>query len=278
MYQGRIWLLMVSAVMLVSSQLVLAAEVAPPAIHQAPPRQVFSAFNLKYIEMDDLVKKLDDYTIIDLRPSFSYDVLHIKGAHSISFSTTQNEFVSEVKKLVQETKKPVVFYCNFKLCVMAFKAAVYMKNAGMSNVLVFDTGIMPMAKEHPTDCVLEGKPMKSASQMITKAEFDSHLLSPDKIMGLVNSDPNAAIIDIREKWQRAGISWFQMRDVNIPYSDAPALQSSILKAKDQGRTLYFLDVKGKQVIWLQYWLKSHDVKNYWFVKGGAAAMINSLQS
>jgi rhodanese-related sulfurtransferase len=278
MYLGRIWLLMASAVMLVSSQFAMAAEVATPDVHQAPPRQVFAAYGLKYIEMDDLVKKLDDYTIIDLRPAFSYDVLHIKGAYSISFSTTQNEFVAEVKKLVKETKKPVVFYCNFKLCVMAFKAAIYMKNAGMSNVLVFDTGIMPLAKEHPTDCILEGKPMESASQLIPTADFDAHLLSPDKIMALVDADPNAAIIDIREKWQRAGISWFQMRDVNIPYSDADTLKSTILQANDHGRTLYFIDVKGKQVIWLQYWLKSHNVKNYWFVKGGAAAMINSSQN
>jgi hypothetical protein len=68
-----------------------------------------------------------------------------------------------------------------------------------------------------------------------------------------------------------------MRDINIPLTDPAQLKEAILHAKQTGRTLYFVDVKGKQVRWLQYLLRANGVTNFWFVKGGAQSLINALQ-
>ncbi|MHB8921185.1 MAG: rhodanese-like domain-containing protein [Halothiobacillus sp.] len=253
----------------------LNADQIPPAkLTQTPPRVVYAPFNLNYISADDLAKNPDAYTIIDTRSTFSYNVLHIRGAQSAPVILPKDEFLAAVRAIIGSSKKPVVFYCIGPVCIMAFKAAVLATQAGIPDVRVFDAGVYAFAHTHPTECVLNGEPMHSADQLISDEEFGAHLLGPDAILAKLNNDPKAVVIDIRAPWQRAGISLFQMRDKNIPLQDEAALAAAIEQAKSDGVALYFVDVKGIQVRALQYFLRAHGVHNYWFVRGGAQAMID----
>lgn len=262
---------------LVFSQPIFAAPAPVKEVTQVPPRVAYAAFNLKYIETDDLANNLTKYAIIDVRSKFSYDVLHIEGAYDVSFNLPKHEFVAQVKKILAETKKPAVFYCNGTLCIRAHRAAIRLQEAGVPNTLVYDAGIRPFAHKFPTKTVIQGEPMKSASQLISEEAFQARTLNPDKFINLVDADPKAVIIDIRDPWQRAGISLFQMRDVNIPLSESAKLKEAVAHAKQNGRTVYFVDVKGKQIRWLQYLMRSTGMTNYWFAKGGAIALLNAMQ-
>lgn len=262
---------------LVMGQSAFADTAAVPEVGQTPPKVLYKTFNLKYITTDELAKNLNNYTVIDVRSQFSYDVLHVKGSYCVPFVLPANEFEAQVKKILAQTKKPAVFYCNGPMCAMAHRSAIRMQDANDPNTFVFADGILSIANTHPTDTVLYGTPMKSASELISEEAFQARLLSPAKVLEKTDADPKAVIIDIRDPWQRAGISLFQMRDINIPLTQPAQLKEAILHAKQAGRTMYFVDVKGKQVRWLQYLLRANGMEHYWFVKGGAAALTNALQ-
>ncbi|ANJ67156.1 hypothetical protein A9404_06950 [Halothiobacillus diazotrophicus] len=252
-------------------------DAAVTEVAQTPPKDLYASFNLKYVTTDELAKNPGKYTIIDVRSQFSYDVLHVKGAYCVPFVLPKNEFDAKVKKIIAETKKPPAFYCNGPMCAMAHRSSIRMQEDGDPNTYVFADGILSMAEKYPANTLLYGEPLKSASELISDENFKAHLLSADKVIAQTDADPKAVIIDIRDPWQRAGISLFQMRDINIPLTDPAKLKETILHAKQSGRTLYFVDVKGKQVRWLQYLLRANNVTNYWFVKGGAQSLINAMQ-
>lgn len=263
---------------LMFGQLTFADDTADvPEVAQTAPKELYASFNLKYLTTDELAKNLSKYTVFDVRSKFAYDVLHVKGSYHVAFSLPKTEFAAQVKKILAETKKPAVFYCNGPMCAMAFRSAIRMQDAGDPNTFVYSDGVLAMAHKYSTNTLLYGEPLKSDSELISEADFQSRLLSPAKVITQTDADPKAVIIDIRAAWQRAGISLFQMRDINIPASDLAQLKEAILHAKQTGRTLYFVDVKGIQVRWLQYLLRSEGVTNFWFVKGGAQSLLNALQ-
>ncbi|HUX82079.1 MAG TPA: rhodanese-like domain-containing protein [Halothiobacillus sp.] len=262
---------------LILGQMAFAEDAAVPEVAQTAPSELYASFKLKYVTTDELAKNLDKYTVIDVRSKFSYDVLHVKGSYCVPFVLPKNEFDAQVKKILAETKKPAAFYCNGPMCAMAHRSSIRMQDAGDANTYVFADGILSIANKYPTDTLMYGDPLKSASELISDADFKSRLLTPAKVLAQTDADPKAVIIDIRDPWQRAGISLFQMRDINIPLTEPAQLKEAILHAKQTGRTLYFVDVKGKQVRWLQYLLRANGVTNFWFVKGGAQSLINALQ-
>ena len=121
-----------------------------------------------------------------------------------------------MKALADKTKKTLVFYCNGTTCEKSYKAAVRAMQSGVKPVLVYDAGIFHWAEANPSKTDLLGKKMQSANQLISKADFSAHLLSPHDFYEHVMGDPKAIVLDIRDAGQRAGISLFQMRDVHVP--------------------------------------------------------------
>ncbi len=248
-----------------------------PAVQSAeefPLRAQYALVGVQPIDTAQLTQQFAKYQIVDVRSAYEYQTLHIEGAESIPL--TSAKFTGEIKELAEKNKKPLVFYCNGTTCDKSYKAAAEALAAGIKPVWVYDAGIFAWAKANPSQTRLLGKPMTSASQLISKAEFEAHLLSPQEIDARLAKEPNAIVLDIRDAEQRAGISLFQMKDIHVPL-DSPKLQSWLDKAKSENRPLYIIDATGHQVQWLQYVLQEQGLNHYWFVRGGARALYESLK-
>lgn len=238
-----------------------------------PLRAKYAVFGVKPITTQELSAHINQYVIVDARSDYEYKTLHIKGATSIPVAS--QDFIQRVRALAKKTKKTLVFYCNGVTCSKSYDATAQAIQGGVTNVLVYDAGVFAWATAHPDDAVLFGKPLKSAKKLISKADFDAHCLAPNEFFKRVDADKQAIIIDIRDADQRAGVSLFQMRDHHVPL-DNDRLKAWVDKAKAGKHAMYFVDATGKQVEWLQYFLKDQGVKDYWFMKGGVRAFYKSM--
>ncbi len=258
--------------------LLLAVGLAWPMLGGAedfPLRDKYAQAGAEAIETDELAAALDDYAIVDARSAYEYETLRISGAHSIPLAS--GDFTDDVKELAEETGKPLVFYCNGVTCAVSYKAALKAKGAGVTDSLVYDAGIFAWSLAHPDRAELLGETLGDPDKLISTAQFERHLLDEDAFFGRIDRGEDPVIVDIRNRDQRAGISLFQMKDRHVPLTDDNSeLDALIRTAKAEGRPMFFVDATGKQVRWLQYYLEEKGVSDYWFLKGGATSVYESM--
>lgn len=215
------------------------------------------------IELEDLHSKRDAVVIIDVRSSYEYDTLHIKSA--INLSLSDKNFINNLEDLRAKDKRPFVFYCNGHTCRKSYKATHKAQQAGFDNVFVFDAGIFDWTKAYPEDAVLLGKTPVDPAWLLSKEKFHAHLLPPEQFADHVGND--SILIDIRDSLQR-GLALFPMQQHSVPL-DNTKLKVYVERAKNENKTLLIYDAVGKQVKWLQYYLESENLSNYYFLKEGA---------
>ena len=221
-----------------------------------------------YIEIEDLKKQLKDVIVVDARSQFEYETLKIKGA--INVPVALKTFGDEIKKLREKSDKPIVFYCNGHTCMKSYKAVLDAKKAGVDKVFAFDAGIFDWAKAYPDEAVLLGKSPIDTRDILSKNQFKARVLNPDKFSEMATDDPSKVIVlDIRDKYQRAGIGFFPVQERWTSLNKMDKVYSYIRKAKEKGKALFIYDEVGKQVRWLQYALEREGVKNYYFMDKGA---------
>lgn len=251
----------------------LCAAPSMAADNPFPLRAQYETVGVKPITTEELFANLANSTVIDVRSTYEFQTLHIEGAQSVPLIDT--DFDQQIQSLSEKSHQTLVFYCNGTTCDKSYQAAARALKVGVRPVRVFDAGILAWAQAYPTKTDLMGKPMVSSSQLISKADFESHLLSPRDFYEQVLADPNAIVLDIRDAAQRAGVSLFQMRDVHVPLDNA-RLADWVKKANGEHKALYFIDETGHQVQWLQYFLQEAGTQKYWFMKGGAKAFFETL--
>ena len=84
-----------------------------------PVRKLYPA--VPYIELEDLYKERNKVIIVDVRSSYEYETLRIKGALNISVSSTN--YIADMKKLRSDNpKSKIVVYCNGRTCKKSYKA------------------------------------------------------------------------------------------------------------------------------------------------------------
>jgi len=221
-----------------------------------------------YIELEDLKKKQKDVIIVDARSQFEFDTLKIKGA--INIPVALKTFGDEVKKLREKSDKPIVFYCNGHTCMKSYKAVLDAMKAGVDNVYAYDAGIFDWAKAYPDEAELLGKSPVDKRDILSKQQFSARLLNPDKFSEMATDDPNKVIVlDIRDKYQRAGIGFFPVQERWTSLNKMDKVYSYIRKAKESNKALFIYDEVGHQVRWLQYALEREGLKNYYFMDKGA---------
>lgn len=221
-----------------------------------------------YIELEDLKKKFSDVLVVDTRSAFEYETLKIKGA--VNIPVALKTFEAEVKKLREKSDKPIIFYCNGHTCMKSYKATLAAMKAGVKEVYAYDAGIFTWAKAYPNEAVLLGKSPVDTRDILSKKQFKSRLLNPDKFSEKATDDPSKVIVlDIRDKYQRAGVGFFPIQERWTSLNKMDKVYRYIRKAKEKGKTLYIYDEVGKQVRWLQYALEREGVKNYYFMEKGA---------
>ncbi len=226
------------------------------------------------IELKDLFANRGNVTIVDVRSTYEFDTLRIKGAINIAIS--EKDFVAQMQKLNSESDKPIVVYCNGKTCMKSYHAVHKAMIEGITNIKAYDAGVMDWAKTYPKETLLLGKPLEDPKKLISKEDFKKHTLSPDDFSERVAST-NDIVLDVRDRFQREGLSIFVGREHRVDLDDIKQLDRYIEKAKRDGSGLLIYDAAGKQVVWFQYYLEEKGVKTYYFMDDGIDAYYKSMK-
>jgi len=240
-----------------------------------PGRSVYP--EVQTIEIDDLYAKMqnDQVVIVDARSEFEYQTLNILNAVNIPYA--KKSFVEQLKELRNSTDKVIVFYCNGRTCYKSYKATMKALRYNIDNCYSFDAGVFEWANKYPNFASLLGESPVKESSIISKEEFNDHLLSVEEFEKQILND-NAKVYDVRDRAQRRGSSGlFMFRDKTVSLDNTKKIKRIITKAIRYDHILYFYDQKGKQVRWLQYLLNSEGLLNYYFMKGGAGAYIKMIR-
>jgi rhodanese-related sulfurtransferase len=225
------------------------------------------------ISLEKLEATKGEVKIVDVRSAYEFETLHIKDAVNIPLNSSG--FVEDVRKLRQETKRPIVFYCNGKTCKKSYKAARKAIKHKITEVFVFDAGIFDWAKSYPSESIMLSQPLMDKNKLISSEKLKTHMLEHKAFVKKAGGDKNAIILDIRDPVQRDGLLIFSHRENFVPL-DNNKLQKYVDAAKSQGKTLMIYDAVGKQVRWLQYYLEQQGMSDYYFMKGGAKAHFDSF--
>lgn len=243
-----------------------------------PGRSMEKYSMVSTIELEDLHQRRDEFTIVDVRSSFEFDTLRIKG--SVNIPVTAANFESAVRELREQVSKPIAFYCNGHTCLKSYKATKQALTAGLDQVYAYDAGVFYWARAYPDEAELLGKSPVDPARLIPKKALKARMLDPDTFSDKATAMASRSrmIIDIRDAFQRAGIGFFPAIERWASLQDMDKLRKYLKKAEAQGRTLFIYDNVGKQVRWLQYELEARGLKNYWFMEKGAKGYYEVLSS
>ena len=225
--------------------------------------------DVPHITAVELYKKRAKVTIIDTRSDYEFETLHIKGAINIPLSSI--DFSERIKNVYNTHKKPLVFYCNGHTCMKSYKAVIKTRRlAKIHDSHAYDAGIFDWAGRYPENSVLLGTSPIKAEDLIPKNEFVNHLLSPEDFAK--KADANCLVLDVRDPTQRLDKLFpGNQRTVSLNKAEQGKLNKYLKQSKKENRPLCIYDAVGKQVRWLQYYLKAKDINDYYFMEGGAKA-------
>jgi rhodanese-related sulfurtransferase len=232
-----------------------------------PHRSLFP--KIETIELDELYNQRNDVVIFDVRSTYEFDTLHIKGAQHLSLD--EREFVTTLQALRKQESRPLIFYCNGHTCKKSYEATQKAMHGNVDKVYAYDAGIFEWTKAHPDEAVLLGTSPVDPARLISKEKLNEHMLAPEEFGIRVGN--NAITLDIRDSRQKDALSLFPTRQRSVPL-DNNKLKIYVEKAKNSKKTLLVYDAVGKQVRWLQYYLESEGLTDYYFMKGGAKAFLN----
>jgi rhodanese-related sulfurtransferase len=231
--------------------------------------------DVPFITLSDLFAQKDEVVIVDVRSQYEFQTLRIKGA--INIPVASKSFESKLLALRQSTNKPIACYCNGHRCLKSYQAVKKAQDVGITNIIAFDSGIFDWTKAYPNNAVLLGQSPVNPDKLIGKKTFQSRLLHPDLFSeSIVRSRNNSIVIDVRDKFQRAGIGFYPGLEKWASLDDRRKLNRYIEKAKYENKTLFIYDEVGSQVRWLQYALEKAGIKNYYFMEKGARAYYDMI--
>ena len=252
---------------------IAAASVQAKVSDEFPVRKLYPA--VPFIELSDLHKERTRVIIVDVRSSYEFETLRIKGALNISVSSP--DFVANMKKLrADNPKEKIVVYCNGKTCKKSYKAAQKCRDNDIKNVVAYDAGIMDWAKKYPNDSVLLGRSPIDPNRIIAKSTFKKKLIDTEKFEEMIGRK-DVIVLDVRDSFQREALSLFPGIDRRAFLDDTKEIQKVVQRAIREKKTLLIYDAAGKQVRWLMYSIESLGLKDYWFMKGGSNAYYAALR-
>ena len=202
--------------------------------------------------------------IVDVRSTIEFNAIHVP----ISNKT----FISEVGGLIAKNPgKKLAFYCNGVTCLKSYEAAQRSQESGYADCFAYDAGIPDWANRHPAQTLLLGKVLVNPqAQLISDDAFHGKLLEFDTFLKRSQTE-NGIVIDTRDFIQSSG---------NLPGLEAARkipldtfLENFVSKKLNQDKPLFIFDQVGKQVRWLEYYLIDNGYAKYYFLKGGATAVL-----
>jgi len=238
-----------------------------------PVRKLYPA--VPYIELDTLHAERNKVIIVDVRSSYEYQTLRIKGALNIPLAS--KTYIADIKKLrADNPKSKIVVYCNGKTCKKSYKAVQKCRDHSIDNIVAYDAGIMDWAKKYPNESVLLGQSPINPAHLISKDAFKTKQIDPLKFEEMAGAS-DVIVLDVRDSFQREALSLFPGIDNRAFLDDTKSIQAFVDKAKREKKKLLIYDAAGKQVRWLMYSIESTGFKDYYFMKGGSLAYFAALR-
>jgi rhodanese-related sulfurtransferase len=257
--------IMISVVCLLLSLLTFPVF-AGGVIQEFPGRSEYP--DVRVIDMEELNNRLTEVVLVDTRSHYEFETLRMNGA--VNLPVADKNFEQEVKKLAASSAKDIVFYCNGRSCYKSYIAVKKARAVDVNNTLAFDAGVFEWTMRHPAQSSLLGKSPVDTKLLISKDKLASHTLDPETFNDKVfQQDKASMVIDIRDKYQRAGVGFYPGKERWASLDNKAALDRYIEKAKKENKTLFIYDEVGQQVPWLQYALENAGVSNYYFMAHGA---------
>ena len=210
--------------------------------------------------------------IVDVRSKIEYDVIHPDGAVHVPIA--KKGFINQVKALMSKNPgKKFAFYCNGITCLKSYKAAKKAQEAGLANCFAYDSGIPAWAAFFPEKTQLLGKTLVDPEkQLIPKADFKQKCLPFDAFKSQIAAKGGMAI-DVRDHIQRSKKLPGLDKSKAIPMDKF--IPHFVAKKAHQNKPLFIYDQVGKQVRWLEYYLVENGYNEYYFLKGGATAVLKA---
>ncbi len=232
--------------------------------------------NVPVVELDDLKTGYDNnsFIIVDVRSKLEFETIHIKDAVHISMSNAL--FEDALKRLAAiNPGKNIATYCNGITCLKSYKAAERAEKVGLENVYAFDAGIPAWAESYPSETLLLGQEITDTSrQLIPKREFKKLCLDYETFK-LKAAGNNSVVIDARDAIQRTeelpGLS-----DVKLIPLDK-FIRNVVSRGVMKKKSLLIFDQVGKQVRWLMYHLVAQGYADFYFLEGGATAVLEKQE-
>ncbi len=243
-----------------------------------PGRSLYDRFGVQAIDLFDLRGQLSRFTVIDVRPRFEYDILHIEGAHHVELHAP--DFLDQVRDLEREHGGPLVFYCNGRESYLAYRAVAQVNEEDdIGPAQAFDAGVLDWAERYSNFAVLRGVPVnEDPGALISGEAFEARLLDAQAFADRVRQDPDAMVLDIRSPAERDEISLFTGREQTVPLTDMERLDAALSAAHDAGQALLIFDQHGQQVRWLQYHLEERGIEDYHFLDGGLQGFYDEVMA
>ncbi|WP_319583395.1 rhodanese-like domain-containing protein [uncultured Pseudodesulfovibrio sp.] len=249
-----------SALRLIIFCATLVLSVHPALAEDFPLRPYYP--EVPYITTDQLLADYDAAVVVDIRSRLEYEVAHINKAVLLPLGL--DDFAQKLEELrPKPASDPLVFYCNGHSCAKSYQAAQLALSLGFSHVFAYDGGIFDWITAAPDKATLMDETPARSERVLSKKALNRRLLSFEEFEREAK-DPNTLVIDIRDPFQRdvlpriAGIR-------SIPLDPLLDLVTSRIWTE---KRLLFFDAVGKQIRWLQYFLKAYDYFDYGFLDGG----------
>jgi rhodanese-related sulfurtransferase len=243
---------------------VLCLSASPTMAEDYPLRAYYP--EVPRISNSRLMADYDRAVIVDIRSRLEYEVGHINKA--VLLPLDSDGFADRLQELrPKSAAEPLVFYCNGHSCAKSYQAAQLALSLGFVNVYAYDGGIFDWITEAPDRATLMDETPARGERVLSEKALDRRLLSFEDFERQAKA-PNTLVIDIRDPFQREMVP--RMADVRpIPLNALLELITSRIWSE---KRLLFFDAVGKQVRWLQYFLKSYDYFDYGFLDGGISAI------
>jgi len=219
-----------------------------------------------HITTDRLMADYGDAVIVDIRSHLEYEVAHINKAALLPLAT--DGFAEKLEGLrPKAAPEPLIFYCNGHSCAKSYQAAQLALSLGFGHVFAYDGGIFDWITAAPDRATLMGETPARRERVLSRKALGRRLLSFQEFEREARK-PNSLIIDIRDPFQRDVVP--RLSDIRaIPLDPLLDLVTSRIWTE---KRLLFFDAVGKQVRWLQYFLKACDYFDYGFLDGGIRAV------
>ena len=215
-----------------------------------------------------------DYIFVDVRSPTEFNAIQIKNAVNLPYCNAK--FSENLLQLSGENPdKKIVVYCNGTTCIKSYKAAEDALYAGIQNVYAFDAGIKTWATSYPGETILNGKKMAGTKKLLVMdKEFKTACLDYESFKSK-SANNNAVIIDARDPMQRKHLLPGMEKALQIPLDKF--VKNIVNKGNMKNKDLFIFDQVGKQVNWLMYYLVDNGYSNFYFLDGGATAVLNTQE-